>query len=424
MDAPIVLVFVSLALLLFLGVPIGAAIGGSVILAMLVSDMAYVFLIQKLVTSLDSFPLLAVPFFIMAGEIMQKGSMANRLLEFSRCLVGHLTGGMAQVSVLTSLFFGALSGSSPATVAAVGGVMIPSMKREGYDAAYATAVNTSAGCLGVMIPPSVPLIIYGTTAGVSVGDLFIAGILPGILVGGFLMIAAYVLARANGYTGTGQRASFRETLRALRDSGHALMVPLIVLGGIYGGIMTPTEAGVSAVVYALLAEAFHLRSLSWAKLWDVLRGTALTTASIFLVVATATALGQILLFNNVPTQIVDALTGISENRYVLILLIIMILLLLGTFMDALANILILTPLFLPVVKHIGMDPVHFGIVMIVSVAMGFLTPPVGVNLFVGCGIGKLSIERLSYAVLPFLGTILLALLILTFVPQISLILLD
>lgn len=424
MDAPIIAIFVTLAVLLFLGIPIGAAIGLSVVVAMLLGDISSVFLIQKLITSLDSFPLLAVPFFIMAGEIMQKGSMANRLLEFSRCLVGHLTGGMAQVSVLTSLFFGALSGSSPATVAAVGGVMIPSMKREGYDAAYATAINTSAGCLGVMIPPSVPLIIYGTTAGVSVGDLFIAGILPGILVGLFLMVAAYLLARAKGYTGTGQRASAGATLKALRASGHALMVPIIVLGGIYGGIMTPTEAGVSAVGYALFAEAVFLRSLTWARLWDVLRGTGVTTASIFLVVATATALGQVLLFNDVPNQIVDALTGISENRYVLLLVIIGILLVLGTFMDALANILILTPLFLPVVREIGVDPVHFGIIMIVSVAMGFLTPPVGVNLFVGCGIGKVSIERLSYAVLPFLGTILLALLILTFVPQISLVLLD
>jgi len=422
--APILLIFLTLAGLLFLGVPIGAAIGLSVVVAMLAGDMSSVFLIQKLVTSLDSFPLLAVPFFIMAGEIMQKGSMANRLLDFSRCLVGHLTGGMAQVSVLTSLFFGALSGSSPATVAAVGGVMIPSMKREGYDASYATAVNTSAGCLGVMIPPSVPLIIYGTTAGVSVGDLFIAGILPGILVGLSLMVAAYVLARAKGYTGTGERASLKATLRALRASGHALMVPLIVLGGIYGGVMTPTEAGVSAVAYALLAEVLFLRSFSWMKLWDVLRGTAGTTASIFLVVATATALGQILLFNDVPSQIVDALTGISENKYILLLIIIAILLVLGTFMDALANILILTPLFLPVVKAVGVDPVHFGIVMIVGVAMGFFTPPVGVNLFVGCGIGKVSIERLSYAVLPFLGTILIALLILAFVPQISLALLD
>ena len=424
MSASIVLIFASLAIFLALSVPIGVAIGLSVVVGMLTSGMPSAFLMQKLVTALDSFPLLAVPFFIMAGEVMQKGNMAQRLLELSRCLVGHITGGMAQISVLTSLFFGALSGSSPATVAAVGGIMIPTMKKEGYDAAYATAVNTSAGCLGVMIPPSVPLIIYGTTAGVSVGDLFIAGVLPGLLVGAFLMIASYLIAKARGYSGTQERSPASETFKALGRAIYALMVPVIVLGGIYGGIMTPTEAGVSAVAYALVAEALVLRSLSLGKMWEILRGTALTTAAIFLVVATATALGQILLFNNVPDMIVDILIGISENKYVLMLIIIVLLLVMGTFMDALANILILTPLLLPVVKHLGFDPVHFGIVMIVSVAMGFLTPPVGVNLFVGCTIGGISIERLSIAVLPFLGAMILALLILAFVPQVSLILLN
>lgn len=423
MSGSIILIFIALALFLALSVPIGVAIGLSVIVGMFASGMPAAFLMQKLVTSLDAFPLLAVPFFIMAGEVMQKGNMAQRLLELSRCLVGHITGGLAQISVLTSLFFGALSGSSPATVAAVGGIMIPTMKKEGYDSAYATAVNTSAGCLGVMIPPSVPLIIYGTTAGVSVGDLFIAGILPGLFVGMALMITAYVIAKMRGYKGTQERAPAQRTLQALGAALYALMVPVIVLGGIYGGIMTPTEAGVSAVAYALVAEAIFVRSLTWAKLWDILRSTALTTASIFLVVATATALGQILLFNNVPDQMVKLLIGISEDPVILMLIIILLLLVLGTFMDALANILILTPLLLPVVKHLGFDPIHFGIVMIVSVAMGFLTPPVGVNLFVGCSIGKVSIERLSYAVLPFLAAMLVALLILAFVPQISLILL-
>lgn len=423
MDVSIPLIFAALFGLILLGVPVGFALGATVMLAIVIGDMSTTFLIQKLVTSLDSFPLLAVPFFIMAGEIMQKGSMATRLLSLSRCLVGHLRGGLAQVSILTSLFFGALSGSSPATVAAVGGIMIPSMQREGYSSSYATAVSTSAGCLGVMIPPSVPLIIYGTTAGVSVGDLFIATIIPGLIVGAALMVTAYLLARRGGHGPAGPRAGAGETVRALWASGHALMVPLIVLGGIYGGIMTPTEAGVSAVAYALLAEAVFLRSLGWRKLWDVMRSTGLTTASIFLVVATATAFGQILLFNDVPNQIVEAMTGISENRYIVLLLIILILLVLGTFMDALANILILAPLFVPVINELGMDPVHFGVVMLIGVATGFLTPPVGINLFVGCGIGNISIERLSFAVLPFLLAILVSLLVITFVPALSLMLL-
>lgn len=419
----IALIFITLFLLLIFGAPIGVAIGLSVIVGMLVDNIPSIFLVQKLVTSLDSFPLLAVPFFVMAGEIMQKGSMAERLLALSRSLVGHITGGTAHISVLTSLFFGALSGSSPATVAAVGGIMVPKMKEEGYDTGYATAVNTSAGCLGVMIPPSVPLIIYGTTAGLSVGDLFIAGILPGIFVGLSLMICAYIIAKRRGYTTTQDRASVGEVGRSFVGSVHALMVPIIVLGGIYGGIMTPTEAGVSAVAYALFVETVILRAIGAREIWAILRSTVLTTASIFFLVATATALGQILLFNSVPDMMVDLMTSISDNRYVLLVLIIILLLVVGTFMDALANILILTPLLLPVVREVGIDPIHFGIVMIVAIAIGFLTPPVGVNLFVGCSIGQISIERLSIAVLPFLASMILALLVLAFVPQITLILL-
>lgn len=420
MEFTIVIIFASLAFFLLLSVPIGIAIGLCVAVGIVFGDMLPpAFLVQKMITSLDVFPLMAVPFFIMAGEIMQKGSMAQRLLKVSHSFVGHVTGGMAHISVLTSMFYGALSGSSPATVAAVGGIMVPAMVKEGYSRRFAAAVNTSAGCLGVMIPPSVPLIIYGTTAGVSVGDLFIAGVVPGIFVGVCLMLCSYVIARRHGYGG-GKRATVMERITALREALVALMVPLIVLGGIYGGLTTPTEAGVIAVVYAFIAEGLVLRTLDWQKVWDIFRGTAITSASIFIVVATATALGQILLFYNVPDMLVEILVGISDNKYVLIPIILVFLLIMGTFMDALANILILTPLLLPVMKHIGMDPIHFGIVMIVAASMGFLTPPVGVNLFVGCSISNLSIERLSVAVLPFLFTMCLALLAITFIPALSL----
>jgi C4-dicarboxylate transporter DctM subunit len=234
------------------------------------------------------------------------------------------------------------------------------------------------------------------------------------------MACSYVLSRKYGYTGSGKRAPVGEILRAFKDSILALMVPIIVLGGIYGGFTTPTEAGVIAVVYSFIAEGIILRTLTWAKIWLILRGTALTTASIFLVVATATALGQILLFNNVPDMLVNLLLSISDNRYVLIPIILVFLLVMGTFMDALANILILTPLLLPVAVKLGMHPIHFGIVMIICASMGFLTPPVGVNLFVGCSIGKISIEKLSVAVIPFLITMLVALLFITFIPSISL----
>jgi len=421
MDATIILIFICLGTFLILSLPIGIAIGLAVAVGIVFGDiLPSAFLIQKMFTSLDMFPLMAVPFFIMAGEIMQKGSMAQRLLAVSRALVGHITGGMAHISVLTSMFYGALSGSSPATVAAVGGIMVPSMVKEGYSRSFSTAVNTSAGTLGVIIPPSVPLIIYGTTAGASVGDLFIAGVIPGLFIGVFLMACSYLLSKKYGYTGTGKRASIGEILVAFKDSISALMVPIIVLGGIYGGFTTPTEAGVIAVVYALIVEGIILRTLSWNKIWLILRGTALTTSSIFLVVATATAFGQILLFYNVPDMLVNVLMSVSENKYVLIPVILIFLLVMGTFMDALANILILTPLLLPVAVKLGIHPIHFGIIMITCASMGFLTPPVGVNLFVGCSIGKISIEKLSVAVMPFLFTLLLALLFITFIPELSL----
>ncbi len=421
MELTIILTFVALATFLLLSVPIGIAIGLSVVVGMSASvDLPYDFLIMKMITSLDVFPLMAVPFFIMAGEIMQKGSMAERLLAVSRAMVGHLTGGMAHISVLTSMFYGSLSGSAPATVAAVGGIMVPAMEKEKYSKSFSTAVNTAAGCLGVIIPPSVPLIIYGTTAGVSVGDLFIAGIIPGLFIGGSLMVCSFILSKKYKFTGRAQRAPVKDILLALRDAMPALMVPLIVLGGIYGGFTTPTEAGVIAVVYALIVEGLILRVLSWQNVIDVFKGTSLTTASIFLVVATATAFGQILLFYNLPTYLVDVLVSISDNKYILMPIILIFLIVMGTFMDALANILILTPLLLPVVKALGVDPIHFGIVMIVCSSMGFLTPPVGVNLFVGCSIANISIEKLSVAVMPFLLTMVLALLLLTFIPQISL----
>ena len=423
MEWPILLAAITLVALLVLSVPIGVAIGSSVVVAVLAGDLPAEFLMQKLVLSLDSFPLLAVPFFILSGEIMQKGSMAQSLLGFSKCLVGHIRGGLAHVSILTSMFYGALSGSAPATVAAVGGIMIPAMEKEGYSKDFASAVNTASGCLGVMIPPSVPLIIYGTTANVSVGDLFIGGIFPGIFIGFLLMVASYVIARRTQPRNTDARAPWRETLAAFSRAKYALVVPVIVLGGIYGGNTTPTEAGAIAVTYAFVTEGLILKTLTWKSVVDIFKSSCLTTASIFIVVATASALGQLLMIYNVPDLIVEALSGLTGNKYVLLTAIIVLLLIMGTFMDALANILILTPLLQPLVMAAGIDMTHFGIIMIVAVSIGFLTPPVGVNLFVACGISGISIERLSVAVLPFVGVMIAGLLVLAFVPQLSLFLL-
>ena len=420
MELPIILTAIALLVFLLLSIPIGISIGLSVIIGLIAGDLPPEFLIQKVVLSLDSFPLLAVPFFIIAGEIMQKGTMALSLLNFSRCLVGHITGGLGHVSVLTCMFYGALSGSSPATVAAVGGIMIPAMEKEGYPKPFSAAINTAGGCLGVMIPPSVPLIIYGTTANVSVGDLFIAGILPGIFLGILLIIMCYIIAKRNNFPKAAQRASLNQTLAALSAAKWSLMVPLIVLGGIYGGFTTPTEAGAIAVLYAFIVETFIFRNMTWEKFKQIFRDSTLTNASIFIVVAMASALGQLLLIYNVPDVLVEHLSGLAQNKYLFLFAVLILLLIMGTFMDALANILILTPLLKPLAITAGLDLTHFGVFMIAAVSMGFLTPPVGVNLFVACGISKLSIEKLSKAVLPFIGIMVLGIIVLAFVPEISL----
>ena len=420
MDPVLIATFGTLIVLLLFSVPIGISIGLGVFAGMMVGGLPPVFLAQKMFGALDSFPLMAVPFFILAGEIMQKGTMAHSLLSVSRCLVGHIPGGMAHISIVTSLFYGALSGSAAATVAAVGGIMIPAMEEEGYSKDFAAAVNSTSGCLGIMIPPSIPLIVYGTTAGVSVGDLFIAAIIPGLLIALALMIVSYLLCRRKGFGKAGKRASMREMFSALNEAKWALLVPVIVLGGIYGGLTTPTEAGAIAVVYALLAEGLILRSMTAKKLFEILKSTVKVNAAIFLVIAAATALGQIMMYYNMSASVLKFLTSISSNPYVLMGLILVVLLILGTFLEAVAIILIVTPLLMPVISAMGVDPVHFGVIMLVSFAVAGQTPPVGMTLFVGSSIAKISIERLSYAVIPFILTLIVMLAIVAYVPELSL----
>lgn len=416
----IAFIFISLAVLLILSCPIGVAIGVSIVIGMVAGDIHPNILITKMFGALDSFPIMAAPLFILAGEVMQRGTLATNLVALAKKIVGHITGGMAHVSVLTSMFYGALSGSSPATVAAVGAIMIPEMKKQGYDKSFATSINTVAGCLGVMIPPSVPLIIYGTATGASVGDLFIAGIIPGIVVGLFLMATSYFLCLKYNIQVADKRSSLVDILKALNDAKWAMLVPIIVLGGIYGGIATPTEAAAVAVVYAFAVEGFIIKSINRKTLYEIFKNAGIINSGVLFVVVMATALGQILVLLGLPEMMVEFLLGISDNPYVLLPIIILFLLLMGTFMDALANILIFAPLLLPVVTEIGIDPIHFGIIMIINISMGFCTPPVGVNLFIGCGISGVPIEKLSKAVMPYLLTMIVALLVVTFIPGLSL----
>lgn len=413
--------FGSFALLLALTVPIGISIGLATLITILYSgSLPIEFLAKELITSVDSFPLMAVPFFILAGEIMGKGGISERLFNVANALVGNKTGGFAIATIITCMFFAAISGSGPATVAAIGGIMIPAMVRQGYDKKFAAATVAAAGSIGVIIPPSIPMVIYGVTGNASIGDLFIAGIVPGILVGLAMMTWAYIYSRQKGYKGSDEPTSIKNIGKATWDAKWALFIPVIILGGIYGGFFTPTEAAVVAVVYGLFASMVLYKELKWKDLPKVINDSALTTATVLIIVGTATAFGRLLTIEQVPNRIAQSMMSVSDNPMVIILLITLLLLVVGMFMDTLAAIIILTPILLPIAVQIGYDPIHFGILMVVNLAIGFFTPPVGVNLFVASGISGVRMEILSRAVLPFLVSMLITLLLLTFIPQITL----
>lgn len=413
--------FGSFAAFLFLTVPIGIAIGLAVLFTILYTgSMPVEFLMKELTNSVDSFPLLAVPYFIIAGEIMGKGGISKRLFNVADSMVGNKTGGIAMATIITCMFFAAISGSGPATVAAIGGIMIPAMVQKGYDKRFATAVVAAAGSIGVIIPPSIPMVIYGVSGSVSIGEMFIAGIIPGILVGIGLMVYSYIHSKKMGYTGSNQETTLKSILTALWQAKWALMIPVVILGGIYGGIFTPTEAAVVAVVFGLIVSVFVYKELKLKDLPQIFVDSALTTASVLVIVGAATAFGRLLTLEQIPNQIAEAMISISSEPLIIMMLITLLLLIVGCFMDTIAAIIILTPILLPVALQIGYDPIHFGIIMIVNLAIGFITPPLGVNLFVGAGISGLSLEQLSKAIVPFFFAMVFTLLIIIVIPQISL----
>jgi C4-dicarboxylate transporter DctM subunit len=417
--------FGSFAFFLLLTVPIGISLGLATLVTIIFADVVSIqYLAQSLVQSTDSFPLMAVPFFILAGEIMGKGGISERLFKLANVFVGNLTGGFAIAAVLTCMFFAAISGSGPATVAAVGGIMIPAMVGYGYDKKFATAVVVAAGSLGIIIPPSIPMVIYGVAGSVSIGDMFIAGILPGVLVGVVMMVWCYIYSKKKNYKGNGEKFTLKRVVMAVNEAKWAILIPVIILGGIYGGIFTPTEAAVVAVVYATVVSVFVYKELTIKKFPKVIQDAALTSATILIIIGTANAFGRILTMEQIPKMVADLLLSISSNPIIIMLFLIILLLFVGMVMDTVAAIIILVPILLPIVINIGVDPIHFGIIMIINLAIGFITPPVGVNLFVGSGISGLSMETLSRATIPFFIAMILSLAIVTLVPEISLLLID
>lgn len=416
--------FASFFLFLLLSVPIAISLGLALVITALYSpNLTLTFLSQTMVTSTDNFALMAVPFFILAGEIMGKGGISSRLFDVANVFVGRYTGGFAMAAILTSMFFAAISGSGPATVAAIGGMLIPAMVAQGYDKKFATSVIVAAGSLGIIIPPSIPLVLYGVSGSQSIGDLFIGGIIPGILLGMIMMIYAYIHSKKRGYSGTGEKFNFKKMLQALNDAKWSILIPVIILGGIYGGIFTPTEAAVVAVVYATIISLLVYREMSFKDFPGAVRDAALNSVVILVIIGIANAFGTVLSMERIPQVVAEAFLSITHNEVMLLILIVILLLIIGLFMDTSAAVIIFTPILLPMAIELGVDPIHFGVVMIVALAVGFITPPLGVNLFVGSSISGLSVPVLAKAVMPFFFVLLLGLIIIVLVPQLTLLLL-
>lgn len=415
------LIFTLFAIFLVANIPIAVSIGLSSLLALAIgTNVPLTIVAQRMYAAVDSFPMMAIPYFIVAGALMERGGISKRLINFASSLVGSLTGGLGQVSVLTSMFFAAISGSGPATTAAIGSIMIPAMERNNYSRSFATALQATAGALGPLIPPSILFITFGVATGESIGDLFISGAVPGILVGLSLMFTVYIIAKRKGYAGTGHRTSIKELVKSAKDASWALLMPVIILGGIYGGIFTPTEAAVVSAVYGLLVGMFVYKELKLSDLAGIFVKSAVTSAMVMYVIATASAFSWILSNEQVPTKIANFLIGIAPNPIMFLLLVNILLLIVGCFIELNAAIVILAPLLLPVVLQMGIDPIHFGAIMVTNLCLGLVTPPLGVNLYVASGISGLSIEKVSKALVPFLAAAIIALMLITYIPQISL----
>lgn len=409
-------------LLLAIGVPVAFCIGIATIATMLLSiDLlpALTTVAQRMATGLDSFTLLAIPFFILAGQIMNRGGIARRLIDFAKAIVGALPGGLAVVNIVASVLFGAISGSAVAAASAIGGIMAPRMREEGYDTDYAAAVNITSATTGLIIPPSNILIVYSlASGGVSIAALFLAGYVPGLLIGLLLMVAAAWVAIRKGYP-VGDRVPFGTAVRQFFDALPSLLLLVVVIGGIVAGYFTATEAAAIAVVYAA-ALAFLYREVAVRDIPGILLNSVSTTAVVALLIAASIGMSWAMAYINLPQAVAAGLIGLSDNPIIILLIINLILLAVGTFMDLTPAVLIFTPIFLPVVAGLGMDPTHFGIMMVLNLCIGLCTPPVGSVLFVGVGVAETTIARVIRPLMPFYAVMIIGLLLVAYVPALSL----
>ena len=415
----LVLLAIVFTVLTVIGAPLFAAVGLTTFLALYLIDIPYTLMAQTGYTSLTPFPLLTIPLFVLAGRLMEVGGMATRLIGVATSLVGAYRGSLGLVTVFACMLFAALSGSGPATTAAIGSVTVPAMQRDGYKTPFAAAIAAAGGALGSLIPPSNLMIIYGLVSETSIPRLFLAGFLPGFIITAFLMITTYIIARRNDYGGAGEPFSWRPALRAAWDGKWAIGAPLLILGGIYSGAFTPTEAAAVAVFYALFIGLFVYGELTVIKVIECLRFTALITGLLILLTPTL-AFGQLSAFYDVPTAVENLITSYTTNVIVIMIIIGIFYIIIGTFMESLAQIILFTSVFLPLVTSLGVDPVLFGVFTVITCEIGFLTPPLGGNLNVAARISGVTIEQVSVAVLPFIIAYCLGLLILIFFPGVAL----
>ncbi|MDK2800401.1 MAG: C4-dicarboxylate transporter, DctM subunit [Clostridiales bacterium] len=416
-----IVLFGLLFLFIAVGIPIAIALGmSSMVVIFMYGTTTLLFQARSIVTAINSYPLLAVPLFILAGDLMYTGGLSKRIIAFVDSLVGSIKASLAHANILASTFFAAISGSAPATVAAIGTNMIPEMEKRGYSREYSAAVTAAAGMIGVMIPPSIPFIVYGISAEQSVSILFIAGVVPGLLFAVGYMITAYILYNKNGFDATTDKFELSKVIRTFKDAFWALLAPVIILGGIYGGIFSPTEAASIAVFYALIVGLFIYKDMNIKDVFETFMKSSLTSGTVLILVAFASTFGRLLTLQQVPAKLANFLVNISDSPIVILLIINIFLLFVGMFMETIASIIILTPILLPVVSKIGVDPILFGVILTVNLAIGFCTPPLGVNLFVASGVSGLSIEKIAKSILPYFIVMIILLLLISYVPAVSL----
>ena len=415
------ILFGTLILLFMLKVPVAFSLILSSVLVLFLTGTGLEMVPKKLFTSCDSFSFMAVPFFLLAGSLMSQGGISERLCTFINSIFGRFPGGLGIVAIIACAFFAAISGSGAATTAAIGGMMIPEMVKHGYDRDFSAATSASGGCIGTIIPPSIPFVTYGVLTGCSVSTLFMAGFLPGILMAICLCGAGVFVSKKEGYRDN-YKASGQEIWTSFKRAFLALMMPVIVLGGIYAGLFTPTEAAVVAVVYGFIVGVFIYRNIDFKLLLKILKDGAVSTAQIMILICAASLFGYVLTTNRIPDMVANAVLGLSSNKIVILLLINVMLLVVGTFMDTTAALIILVPIFFPIITEIGVNPIHFAMIICTNLAVGQVTPPFGCNLFVACGVANVGLEGISKKVIPFIAALIVCVLLVTYIEPISLLL--